>query len=205
MANTEIPKLVLDPQNDDQLVQLAFDRIREASGGQLNDFRPGSPLAASVEGQVFALAELLFYLNMLPEALALEVFRLSGVTRNAGTKATGYLRFLLQTPLGSDFIINAGYSVPFKDSFFVLQEQLYIPAGATEADVLVQVYYEGSDLNCPAFGILISSTGVNCLQTIYNAEAITGGSDLETLKSTITRAQTTNTWKSDIVPYPYAQ
>lgn len=185
----EIPKLVLDPQNEEELVQLAYSRIREASQGQLNDFRPGSPVAALVEGQMFGIAELLYFLNQLPEALALETFRLLGVERSEGTKATGYLRFLLQAPLASDFIINAGYSVPFKDSYFVLQDQLLIPAGAIEADVLVQAFRTGSDFNCPPFGLVMTNPGINYLASIYNPEVITGGSDLEDLTSTIARAQ----------------
>lgn len=189
MANVEIPKLVLDPQNEDQLVTLAYNRIREASNGKLTDFRSGSPLAALVEGQVFVTAELLYYLNMLPEALALETFRLLGVTRNGGTAASGYLRFLLSAPLASSFVINAGYSIAYSDSYFILQEQLLIPVGATEADVLVQAARTGSDLNVPAFGLYVSSPNINYLQAIYNVEAITGGSDIESLPSTIDRAQ----------------
>ncbi len=189
MANLEIPKLVLDPQNESELVLLAYDRIREASGGQLNDFRPGSPIAALVEGQMFGVAELLYYLNMLPEALALETFRLLGVTRSGGTATSGKLRFLLTAALGSDFVVNAGYSVPYKDSFFTLQEQLVIPAGAIEAEVSVMAYRTGSDLNVPAFGLLVANPGLNYLQAIYNPEPLTGGSDIEEISSTINRAQ----------------
>lgn len=189
MANLEIPKIILDPQNESQLIELAYNRIREASQGSLSDFRPGSPVAALIEGQMFGIAELLYYLNMLPEALALESFRLLGITRSGGTKATGSVTFLLQTPLGSNFVVNAGYAIPFKDSFFVLQGQLVIPAGAIEATVNVRAYREGSDLNCSPFGLLITSPGINYLQTIYNKDAITGGSDLEAIPDTINRAQ----------------
>ncbi|MBW4558466.1 MAG: baseplate J/gp47 family protein [Trichormus sp. ATA11-4-KO1] len=185
----EIPKLILDNQNEDELVQLAYNRIREASNGQLNDFRPGSPVAALVEGQMFGIAELLFYLNMLPEALALESFRLLGVTRSDGTKASGYLRFLLQTPLASEFVVNPGYAVPYKDSFFILAEQLVIPPGATEADVLVTAARTGSDLNVPEFALTLTNPGINFLQGIYNPQALTGGSDLEDITNTISRAQ----------------
>lgn len=189
MVNTQIPKLILDPQNEDTLVQLAYNRIREASNGVLNDFRAGSPIAALVEGQMFGIAELLYYLNMLPEATALETFRLLGVTRSAGTKATGSLTFLLSLPLVTDFVINAGYAVPYNDSYFVLSQQLVIPAGVTEGTVLVEAARVGSDMNAGTFSILITNPGINYLQSIYNPEPLSGGTDLEPLVDTITRAQ----------------
>jgi Baseplate J-like protein len=186
---TEIPKVILDPQNEDQLVQLAYNRIREASNGTLNDFRAGSPLAALIEGQMFGVAELLFYLNILPEALALEVFRLSGVARDGGTKATGSLTFLLQAPLAADFLISSGYAVPYKDSFYVLSESLYIPAGAIEATVNVISAKAGTEYNAAPYSVLVNQTGINYLQTIYNPGFITGGSEVESLESTVSRAQ----------------
>lgn len=184
----DIPKLILDPQNEETLVQIAFDRIREASDGTLTDFRPGSPLAAMVEGQVFCIAELLYYLNLLPEALALETFRLLGVTRNDGTKARGYIRVLLQAPLGNLFTLPSGYQIPFGDSFFITLDQLVIPAGSLEADVPVEAKDIGSLYNVPALGLVVSP-GLNFVQTIYNPEPFSGGTDLEPLVSTITRAQ----------------
>jgi hypothetical protein len=189
MSDITLPKIVLDPRNEQELLALAYQRTLEASGGTLTDFRPGSPLAALLEGQVFSIAELFYYMNLLPEALAVETFRLLGITRSGGTKATGTLRFLLQTSLGTDFIINPGFSVPYKDGYFVLKEQLVIPRGALESDVLVEASIAGASMNAPEFDVFITSTGVNFLQTIWNNQAITGGSDLEDLTDTISRAQ----------------
>lgn len=184
-----IPKILLDPANDNELVQLAYERIQTASGDTLTDFRAGSPLAALVEGQVFAIAELLYYLNLLPEAIALEVFRIAGVQRQEGTKSTGYVRFLLSNTLSDNFIINPGYTIPYNDTYFVTTEQLLIPAGAIEGDVLVESVREGSDLNIEPFGLVFGNPGLNFVESIFNPEAITGGTDLEILPSTIERAQ----------------
>jgi hypothetical protein len=186
---TEIPKLVLDPENEDELLALAIDRTREASQGVLSDFSPGSPLAAILEGQVFTIAELLYYLNLLPEALALESFRLLGITRNQGTYATGYLNFQLVNSLGNNFVLPAGYRLPNGEASWVLEEQLLIPSGALEASVLVTSDTVGSQYNLDAYGYVNTNPGLNFVGSIFNPEPITGGTDLEDLADTVTRAQ----------------
>ena len=85
MEDLNIPKLVLDPANEGDLIAMTYDRIKSASGGVINDFRSGTTIAALVEGQTFALAELLYYVNLLPEAIAIEVFR--ATSRSAPTPA----------------------------------------------------------------------------------------------------------------------
>jgi uncharacterized phage protein gp47/JayE len=186
----ELPRIVLDPQNETEIAQQAYLRIGNASSGKLTDFRPGSPVAALIEGQVFAYAELLYYLNLLPEALALEVFRLSGVQRQAGTKATGQLTFVLSQALNQNFVVNPGYFVNYSDTYFILTEQLVINAGATQGTVTVEAGRVGADLNIPGFTLLVTAPDLNYVQSIYNADPFTGGTDLEPLSNTITRAQT---------------
>jgi len=193
----DIPKLLLDPANDDFLIQQYIERTLSAFGGQVTDTSPGSFIAAMGEGSVFAVSELLYYLNMLPEATALEVLRLCGVTRNPGTRATGRLSFLLSAIRADNFIVPAGYIVPyvppgftFGDSGYELLENLVIPAGALQASVPVRATLEGSLMNNPAYGVTLTATGFNYIQSITNPERIDGGSDLEDLADTIARAQT---------------
>lgn len=196
-ALTTLPKLVLDPNDDQTLLAQLFARVLSASNGTLNDTSPGSALAALAEGQVFATAELLYYLNLLPEAVALEVLRLSGVSRSPGTLATGTLTFLLSALRVDDFIVPSGYVVPFAptgaispNAGYTLLADLVIKAGTLSATVAVQATEVGSYMNAAPFQVAITSTGLNGLSTIYNATSITGGSDLEALSSTIARAQT---------------
>lgn len=196
MTDLEIPKLVLDPNTDDQLLEQYYQRTIAASQGSLTDRSPGSVLAALGEGSTFAIAELLYYLNMLPEASALETLRLAGVSRRAGTAATGSLKFLLTAPLQTPFIIPSGYVVPFsvagatfQNSGYVLTENLVITSGSIEGTVSVEATDLGSVFNLPAYGLALTSTGLNYVQQIYNESPLTGGSDLETLEATVIRGQ----------------
>ena len=186
---SEIPKLVLDPRNDEDLRTQMLRRTLAASGGQLTDTSRGSVLAALAEGQVFAIAELLYFLNMLPEATALEVFRLAGIQRQPGTKATGTLSFLLVTTLPEAFTVPQGYVVSQGPLSYELTETLFIPAGYLEASAKVRAVTEGTGSNLPAYGFNQTNTGLTYCRVIYNTEAITGGSDLETLEALVQRSQ----------------
>jgi uncharacterized phage protein gp47/JayE len=184
-----IPKLVLEGDSLDDLTRLSYETIREASGGTITDFREGSPVAALVEGQVFALSELLYYVNLLPEAIALEVFRLYGVQRNLGTSASGELTFLLQFSSSIAFSLPIGYSLPYQDTTLVLTSVLFIPPGATSGKASVKSLGAGLKYNAAPYGALVTTPGIAGVQSVYNELALTGGSDLEDISDTISRGQ----------------
>lgn len=186
---TNIPKLVLDPQNETELTQLAYNRIQTASGNTINDFRPGSAIAAFVEGQTFALAELLYYMNMMPEAVAIEVFRLYGVERSFGTASTGELTFVLANPAIDPFVLPPGYQVPYLDTNLTLLNTLFIAPGNTEATVGVSCDNVGNRYNAKPYDISVTSSGLARVQSIFNRLPFTGGSDLESLDSLVSRCQ----------------
>jgi uncharacterized phage protein gp47/JayE len=199
MTFEQIPKVVLDPNNDEELTQLALSRTYSASEGKLSDFSESSPLFWLVRAQVFCIAELLWYLNKLPEALALEVLRLSGVQRSAGTKATGKIVFLLQSPLLTDFIVNPGYFIPLRSTAstatgqtagYLTTDQLVIPAGGLYGSVAIEAIEVGTAYNQAAFSLTTASVGLAYVQSLYNDEPLTGGTDLEPLEVTLARAQT---------------
>lgn len=194
----DIPKIVLDPDNDTEMRAQAFQRIRIASKDTLTDFSPGSPIAALVEGQVYAQAELSYYLNMLPEALALEVFRLSDVERSPGTAAVGELTFLLANPISSDFSLPTGYQISKGDLSYELIAPLYIAAGGITAIAPVRATATGSRHNLPAYGIS-QGLGVTYLRSVYNAEAIGGGTDLEPLTDYVKRASRATRYRGILV------
>ena len=196
---TTIPSLIIDPNNDDQLRTQAYARTQAASNGLLNDFSVGSVTAALLEGSVFAVAELLYYANMLPSALALEVYRLYGITRSPGTYSSGTLVFQLSAPISSPFVVNPGYTIPYNGSYYVLTQQLVIPAGSLSAYATVQATQVGSAMNAPSYAVVSANPGLNYLQTIYNDAPITGGTDLETLDATIQRGQASIRSKSVLI------
>lgn len=189
MTDFNIPKLILDPENEQEVIQGAYDAIRVASDNTITDFNPSSPVAALIEGQAFVYMELLWYLNQLPTALALEVFRLLGISRSPGQTAKGEVTFVLSALLATDFVVSAGYFIPYKDAGFVTSATLVIPAGSIEGTVQVQATREGSDMNLPAFGLTSTGLSLTYLQSIYNSDPINGGSDLEPLTATVDRAQ----------------
>lgn len=184
-----IPKLVLDPANEGDLTTMAYARIQAASNNTITDFRQGSAAAAFVEGQTFALAELLYYLNLMPEAIAIEVFRLYGVQRSLGTKATGSLTFYLTVLAAESFTLPVGFTFPYLDTQLELLESVSIPAGYQEATVLTTVASVGVQYNAKAFDILVTNSGLGRVQSIFNRNQFTGGSDLEPLADLVTRCQ----------------
>lgn len=189
MLDQTIPKIVLDPANEGDLTLMAYDRIKAASGGVIRDFRPGSAVASLVEGQTFALAELLYYLNLMPEAIAVEVFRLYGVTRSLGTKASGELTFMLSDPAGEQFTVPAGYRLAYLDNEIETLEPVVIPAGGQETTVAATMVDVGSSYNAQPFDVAITSPGLGLVSSVFNRAAFTGGSDLEPLETLIARCQ----------------
>ncbi len=183
------PKLVLDPADDELLTELAYERIELASGGQITDFRPGSAAAAFVEGQTFALSELLYYLNLMPEAIAIEVFRLYGVQRSLGTQATGQLTFLLSAIATNNFVLPIGYRIPYLDTELELTSALFIPQGAQEGTVVARAVDVGTQYNAAAFDVLATNTGLALVESVFNRQPLTGGSDLESLADLVQRCQ----------------
>jgi uncharacterized phage protein gp47/JayE len=194
-----IPKIVLDPANEGDLMQLTYNRIQAASGNLINDFRPGSSAAAFVEGQTFALMELLYYVNLMPEAIAVEVFRLYGVTRGLGSKASGSLTFLLESNAVDTYILPSGYPINYLDTTIVLQESLVVPVGASSATVACRVDSEGSRYNASPFDIVIGDTGLGLVKSIYNVTPFTGGSDIEPLTSLVKRCQDATVARAAII------
>lgn len=188
-----IPKLVLDPRNDEELLEQCKARILELTEGVVNDFRIGSPLLVLLETMILVCAETLWFLNMLPEALAIEVFRLSGISRDLGTPARGKLTFLLSASRLTPFVVYQGYSVIHQaadqtSTTYVTTQELIIPAGDTVGTVDAVCSTVGSVYNIQPLAIFQSQTGLSGVQQVYNPEAFQGGTDLEPIEATIERA-----------------
>jgi hypothetical protein len=169
-----IPKLVLDGRNEDELLEQAYQRVFTASGGALNAKQPGSALMALLEGQTFLTAELLWYLNQLPEATAIEVMRLTGVERILSAKAFGVLKVTLVQPLGTPFILSVGTIL----GDYQTTAQLFIPPGQVEADVPVTALNAGSQGNAKAYQVRLGSV-TNFVREVFNTSDIVGGADVE--------------------------
>jgi hypothetical protein len=191
MANIYGPilPLQLDSRNTDALVRAIQTRIFLESGGQLNDFTPSSPLAAISEGQAFAQAELLYYLNNLPEAFSLQWLRQLGVQRKIGSRALvdvtfyrvpGYSRVVI-IPAGTKLYSNS------RQTFVTLSE---VRMNETDSSVTIACQSEkwGSAYNVGAGEINKIEKNFIGLDFLSNESAAVGGTDLESVDEMKIRA-----------------
>ena len=196
----DIPKVILDPRDDVTLLSQMYMRVLNASDGQLNKATAGSALAALFEGIVYALATQRWYINNLPEAIAIEMFRFSGIRRSAGQFATGEVTVLLNNGLGGDFLMSAGTFIPAQFAAqqtlgqgigYTTQADLRIPAGAIEGTVAVKATTLGASLNAIPYQVVVpgAQLGLPYVNTVHNRAAITGGADVEDMVTYIKRVQ----------------
>ena len=191
MANIYGPilPLQLDSRNTSALVRAIQTRINLESGGELNDFIPASPLAAISEGQAFAQAELLYYLNNLPEAFSIQWLRQLGIQRRIGARALvdvtfyrvpGYNRVVI-IPAGTKVYANNGLAFRLISEVRILESQDSV-TGICRSEKWGEVYNVGqNEIN------KIERNFVG-LDFIRNQEAATGGKNLETVNSMKQRA-----------------
>lgn len=187
----QIPRLILDPRNDEELLEGMFIRAINASNGTLTDSRVSSPLAAIFEGAGYAIQELMWYANLLPEAVALEVMRYStGLERLDATFAQGTFVFSLLEVRGQDFIIDTSFRVSYLDAFYSPIEPIIIPAGFYEVEGIMRCSVAGTKYNVSeALGVNETSPALSGLSRVYNVAPITNARDLEPLETTFDRMQ----------------
>lgn len=191
MATNITPLVVptLDPRTEASLVEYALDRVYTASGGTLNSFAASSPARALIEGQAFAGAELLYYLNQLPEAMALAYLQIAGIQQILGTSATVTLTFTLTAPLTTAYTVPIGYEVSTAGGLkFTTNTNLVISAGNISGTVAATAAAIGSTYNVGSYTITRLSQALAYLAGVTNAEAATGGTDGEMVEQTKSRA-----------------
>lgn len=191
MANIYGPilPLQLDPRNTSALVRDTQTKIFQESNGELNDFSPASPLSALVEGQVFAQAELLYYLNSLPEAYTLQWLRQLGIQRQIGAKAVAEVTFIKNRGFSKSVIIPKGTIVSTSNRLnFILQEEVRIGDLSSSEVGRVQAEKWGSVYNVSAGSIEKINLNILGLDRSTNLKAGQGGKDLESIDSLKGRA-----------------
>lgn len=184
-----LSSIILDPRNEEELVERAQVRVFNESKGLLNDFTDNSPLAALIQGQAFAGAELLYYLNQLPLALVIDFLKITGVERVLGTKAVVTLQFTLTTPLSITFTVPQGFEVIDQTgnySFFT-DSILNIPPGLVSGSVTATAEKIGSAYNLPAYSINGLTQPLTYINSVTNPQPSAGGTEAETEVETIKR------------------
>ncbi|AFY49018.1 Baseplate J-like protein [Nostoc sp. PCC 7524] len=189
MTTEPLTSIILDPQAEEELALRSQARVFNESGGLLNDFSENSPVAALIQGQAFAGAELLYYINQLPLALVIDFLKITGVERSLGTKATTTLTFTLITPQSTTFTIPEGFEVvdlSGRYSFFT-DAPLQIPPGLTSGSVTATAEEVGSAYNLAPYTIVGATQPLTFLSQVVNTEPSSGGTDAETVEETISR------------------
>ncbi len=179
--------LQLDSRNVNDIVRAIQSRIHIESGGQLTDFTPASPLAAISEGQGFAQAELLYYLNSLPEAVTVQWLRNLGIQRRIGSRALVEVTFYRVPGYTRPVTIPAGTKV------YATGGQVYITLDQVRmtedsATVTAQSERWGSVYNVPSGSIGAVERNFLGLNSVINNSAAEGGTDLETVEEMKIRA-----------------
>lgn len=180
---------VLDPRNDSDLLRRSIARVFASSSGRLNSFSKGDPVRALLEGQVFATAELLYYLNQLPEAYGIEFLKIMGIQRILGTASTANITFTLTKPLSNTFTVPAQFRCLTTARLeFRTNSTLLIPPGVISGTITATCTTVGSQGNVGAYAIRSFQTPLTYLKSVTNVAPATGGVDAETLDQTKTRA-----------------
>lgn len=181
--------LQLDSRNTAALVRAIQTRINLESGGVLNDFTPASPLSAISEGQAYAQAELLYYLNNLPEAFSLQWLRQLGVQRRIGSRALVDVTFYKTPGYTKVLIIPAGTKVYSNGGLvFILVNEVRIPEGEFLATGLCKSERWGSVYNVGVNSINKIEKNFLGLDSLLNQAPAAGGKDLESINEMKQRA-----------------
>lgn len=181
-----IPSLPLDPKNESDLLVAASQRVYEASNGRINDFSNSSPVLALLEGQVYAQAEFLYWLNNLPEALVQEwLGPMLGIQRKLGTPSKATLRVEI-VPHSTPWVLKAGFIVRTNSSItgeeaqaFTTDSDLVINPQESEGFVNVTSIETGSLQNVGTGIITEFEESLAFLRTVTNITPATGGTDEE--------------------------
>ncbi len=168
--------IVLDPRNEEELLNQAARYIFEKSNGALSNLNVSNPLIFLLEAQVFAGAELLWYANQLPDKLLLYFLSQFHDLEVTATRATGTLTLNLTSPLGTNYIIDS-LEVSSGDEVYRLVSPVTFTAGNTQTSGLIEAIDVGSRFNKPPFSVNSIVTPRPFLTSVTNLNNIEGGLD----------------------------
>lgn len=172
-----LPDISLDPRNEQELLEQAAQYAISKSGGQLGNLSPANPLIFLLEAQVFAGAELLWYLNQLPQKLLITFLNYWGVSVSDGVAATGDLTVTLTGSLPTSINLPSGLLFSDGEVLYESISPIVVPSGALSVTVPVQCTEKGVIGNKPAYTINNIVTPNAYLKTVTNTAQFTTGSD----------------------------
>jgi Baseplate J-like protein len=183
MAN--LPDIQLDPRSEFELWEQAANHAFNVSNGTLRSFSPSDPLAVLLEGQVYAGAELLWYLNQLPTKLLATWLAAWGIQVTEGSKATGTITANFSSPLPASLVIPIGFTVSGNGVLFSTTATVIAPINATSIDCPVEAIEIGEAGNLPPFSLNQIVTPIGFVRSVFNATRTTGGTEDQTSQEAI--------------------
>jgi hypothetical protein len=184
---------LLAPQLSDwderKIVRIALERLKAASGNQINITDAHSPATAFIEAQALASAELLWQADKLAERFSVLFLQNYGIQQKLGTTALGEVRFELKSALASPYTIPAGVIVlsGANKRYRTVENLTFAPAELART-VGVESVEVGTAYNVPANAIGSMQQPLAFVSRVFNPEPITGGTDAETIEQTKIRA-----------------
>lgn len=180
-----LPEIQLDPRNEYELLEQSANHAFNVSGGLLSNFSPSDPLSFLLEGQVYAGAELLWYLNQLPAKLLAQWLAYWGLTVLPGSRATGTLTINFSSALPTAVTIAAGFRVGSGSQIFETTATVTAPISSTSIQVPIQSVEIGEANNLPPYSINQIVTPTPFVRSVFNTSPTTGGSDERTPENVI--------------------
>ena len=180
----------LDARDEKKIVEDAIALVGLSSGGQLNDFSPGSPTRALLEAQAHVYAKTSYVANQVASSAAIQWLQIAGIQRIAGRAAVTSLEFRLSLPLSTNFNVPQGFIVRAGRTQFRTTAPLTIPPGNVTGQVAAQCTQVGSIGNVKAGAIKSPVQPLAYLASVSNPLGVTSGEDGESDSAVIARGFT---------------
>lgn len=182
-----IPEIQIDPRNELELLEQATNYVIEKSGGRMGNLSPANPLKFLLEGQVYAGAELLWYLNQLPLKLLSVWLSYWGLEVSEGSKSVGAIQVNLTGTFPTPITIPSGVLVSSGAQVFRTTQAVDIPPGSSSASIPIEASEPGTSGNVGAYQINTIISGTPYLRSCTNPTATSGGTDRLEPEEEITR------------------
>lgn len=157
---------------------------------ELTNANPASPHTVLLEAQAWLVAILARRINQLPDKVKVEFARLFGIELREATKATALLTFNVAPPAGQGVTIPQGTTVRTSDSSFIFETTaaLVLAPGAAAGQVEAERTVAGVT-TLSAGTLTVLDDNIAWVQSVTNAQAVSSGSDAETIESALSRAR----------------
>lgn len=182
----------LESRNEFTLANEAKLRVVQTSNGQITDISSGSVVSALMEGYAFAQAELLYYLNQMPEAYtATFLSQVLGIQIIASEASTVVIEFIRDSAVvgQSSYLLSSGFRLQ-SNSGIVFETLSPVNFNRNESIkyVLARSISEGSETNVAANTISTALQNSSQFSSINNPSPAYGGKDGETYNEAKARA-----------------